>query len=121
MKIKLRIYFCAVGIWYGCTSFAQSPGTDRQAARQQQEMALMDSLNLDSLQRVLYMNIQEQYSLQIRNLREKYPGNRDKIMMERQELTAKRNEQLRVILGDQQWVIYQHIMAQRREQWDRGR
>lgn len=121
MKLKFRFYFFAAGILYGCTSFAQSPGQERQADRQQQEMALMDSLGLDSLQKVLFMNIQEQYGVQIRNLREKYPNNREQVMLERQELSAKRDEQLRVIFGDQQWEIYQRIMAQRRERWGRGR
>ena len=121
MKFRLRIFFCGVGICFGCASFAQSQGAGRQATRQQQEMALIDSLDMDSLQKILYMNIQEQYGLQIRNLREKYPNNREQIMIEGQELSAKRDEQLRGILGDQQWDMYMRIMTQRRERWGRGR
>lgn len=100
---------------------AQGSREDWQLERNRRNQAMVDSLKLDSLQTILFLNVQEQYFVQIEALRNKYPGQRDKIFEERRRFAVARDNEIKGILSDEQWKKYEYLLSVQKERRGRSR
>lgn len=90
----------------------QYPQADRKEMMMGKIDNFADSLQLDSLHKILFLNAYDQFLTQRFKLREKYSGDREKIREEAERLTVLRDASIKAILSDEQWNQYQVMLQE---------
>ena len=114
--LMMAIIYCA-----GSPVYSQSSPDDRKDMMVERMGHMADSLNLDSLQKLLFINAYDQYFTQRFKLREKYSGDREKMRDANHKLTESREASLKSFLSEDQWRRYEAMIKNMMDRRSRRR